>query len=101
MKLNRLKLFILISLFSYSPMSFSEGFTANWVDIQHLNNGKYRVIINYTNLEIGEYRQAYVDFIKKKEAIDVFQKLAQGATFYWGDSKTIFFPKEGEKLSPY
>ena len=92
---------ILLFLWIHCSPAFAEGFTANWVDIVQLNNGYYRVIIKYTNLEIGEYREAYVDFTSKKGAIDVFQKLAKGATFFWGDSKSIYFPKEAEKLRPY
>lgn len=101
MKKQLLKFIILLSsILSYAP-AFSSGFTANWVDIQRLNNGKIRVIIKYTNLGIGEYREAFVDFDSKKEAIEVFQKLAKGATFYWGDSKNIYFPKEADKANPY
>ena len=80
---------------------FADGFSANWVDIVRLNNGRYRVIIKYTNLKIGEYREAYVDFSSKKEAIEVFQKLALGADFYWGDRKNIHFHNEPDKPKPY
>lgn len=85
----------------YQGNVFAEGFTANWVDIVRLNNGQYRVLIKYSNVEVGEYREAFVDFTSKKDAIEIFQKLAKGATFFWGDSKKIYFPKETEKLRPY
>ncbi len=91
--------FLLPSLFSIK--SFADGFSANWVDIMILHNGKYRVIIKYTNLKIGEYREAYVDFESKKEAIEVFQKLALGADFYWGDRRTIHFHDNPIKPKPY
>lgn len=80
---------------------FPSSFTANWVDIMILHNGRFRVIIKYTNLRIGEYREAYVDFTSKKEAIEVFQKLALGAEFYWGDRKTIHFRDTADKPKPY
>ncbi|KAB8030685.1 hypothetical protein [Fluviispira multicolorata] len=92
--------FLFISII-ISPKIYAEGFSANWVDIMILHNGKYRVIIKYTNLKIGEYREAYVDFESKKEAIEVFQKLALGADFYWGDRKTIHFHKTPDKPNPY
>ncbi|WP_397601479.1 hypothetical protein [Silvanigrella sp.] len=92
---------LIINSIFIDNISQAEGFTANWVDIMILHNGKYRVIIKYTNLRIGEYREAYVDFESKKEAIAVFQKLALGADFYWGDRKTIHFHDKIEKPKPY
>lgn len=101
MKNKILKCLLWISIIIYIEPANSEGFTANWVDIKHLNNGRFRVIIKYTNIQVGEYREAYVDFTSKKQAIEVFQKIATGATFFWGDSKKIYFPKEAEKPRPY
>ncbi len=92
-------LFLILLLLIQVESAMAEGFTANWVDIQRLHNGKYRVIIKYSNVQVAEYREVYVDFIKKKEAIDVFQKIAKGATFFWGDSSKIYFSKE--KPRPY
>jgi hypothetical protein len=94
---------VILSIFlsTFSIQSFADGFSANWVDIMILHNGKYRVIIKYTNLKIGEYREAYVDFESKKEAIEVFQKLALGADFYWGDRHTIHFHDKPDKSKPY
>ncbi|WP_338636472.1 hypothetical protein [Spirobacillus cienkowskii] len=100
LKKNFLKFFItLLSLCCTN--AYAKGFSANWVDIMILHNGKYRVIIKYTNLRVGEYREAYVDFESKKEAIEVFQKLALGADFYWGDRKTIHFHPLPDKPIPY
>lgn len=101
MKKNILKCLLFVMFVYHINITYAGGFTANWVDIVRLNNGHYRVIIKYTNLNIVEYREAYVDFTSKKEAIDVFQKLAKGATFFWGDSKKIYFPTEPEKPKPY
>lgn len=101
MKNKILKSILILSLFFYIQSAFTEGFSANWVDITRLNNGKYRVIIRYTNIQVGEYRESAVDFTSKKEAIEVFQKLAKGATFFWGDSKKIYFSKEADKPKPY
>ncbi|KAB8039044.1 hypothetical protein GCL60_09320 [Silvanigrella paludirubra] len=103
MKLKSLFFIVILSInfIFINNISQADGFTANWVDIMILHNGKYRVIIKYTNLKIGEYREAYVDFDSKKEAIEVFQKLALGADFYWGDRKTIHFHDKVEKPKPY
>lgn len=100
--LKKMKIFIATYFFLFfSYPAYPGGFSANWVDIMILHNGKYRVIIKYTNLNIGEYREAYVDFVSKKEAIAVFQKLALGADFYWGNSNTIHFHDTPDKLNPY
>lgn len=103
MKLKSLFFIVILTInfIFINNISQADGFTANWVDIMILHNGKYRVIIKYTNLKIGEYREAYVDFDSKKEAIEVFQKLALGADFYWGDRKTIHFHDKVEKPKPY
>lgn len=93
-----IRFLVIFAIFNHS---IANSFSANWVDITHLYNGKYRVIIKYTNLKIGEYREAFIDFESKKEAIEIFQKLALGADFYWGDNKTILFNKDPQKLRPY
>jgi len=100
--LKKIFLTFLIPTLSFWCINASAtGFSANWVDIMILPNGKYRIIIKYTNLRVGEYREAYVDFESKKEAIEVFQKLALGADFYWGDRKTIHFHPLPDKPNPY
>ncbi len=100
--LSKIKFLMIVIILLMLPLkALPDGFSANWVDIMILHNGKYRVIIKYTNLRIGEYREAYVDFVSKKEAIEVFQKLALGADFYWGSHKTIHFHDSPDKLKPY
>ncbi|APJ02636.1 hypothetical protein [Silvanigrella aquatica] len=101
---NLKKILLLFCVFLgilFADNIYATGFSANWVDIMILHNGKYRVIIKYINLNIGEYREAYVDFESKKEAIQVFQKLALGADFYWGDRGTIHFHDKADKPNPY
>lgn len=94
--------FLFIALFSPPQQGICHGLNADMVDIVRLlKNGRYRIIIKYTNLQIGEYREAYLDFTSKKDAIDAFQKLVRGADFFLGDSASIHFHKEGEKISPY
>ena len=101
MKTKFVTIFFIFVILQISRSAFAEGFTANWVDIYRLKNGTYRVIVKYTNLSIGQYRESFADFKTKKEAVDVFEKLALGATFYLGSSQKIFFFKEPDKLTPY
>ena len=82
--------------------ALAHGFNADWVQITRLPTGKYRVIIKYTHVEAGEFREAHADFSKKEEAIEVYQKLAQGADFFLGNIKeSVHFHKPPEKNSPY
>jgi hypothetical protein len=56
--------------------------TANKVWMEFRPNGRYRVYVNYTVPEIKQYREAYVDFSKKKEAESFYFDLVRGADFY-------------------
>lgn len=83
-------------------IAHAHGFNANKVQITRLENGKYRVIINYTHVEVGEYRQAYADFDKKKDAMKAYQDIANGADFFLGDiGKSIHFHNPPEKNKPF
>ena len=80
----------------------AHGFNANHVDIVKTFGRKYRVIIKYTHVEVGEYREAHVDFDKKEDAIKVFQDLAKGADFFLGDVKnSIHFHNPPETNKPF
>jgi hypothetical protein len=81
---------------------FAHGFNANHVDIVKTFGRKYRVVIKYTHVEVGEYREAHVDFDNKDEAIKVFQDLVKGADFFLGDvKKSIHFHTPPESNTPY
>lgn len=89
-------------LFASPRLAQAHGFNANHVDIVKAENGKYRVIVKFTHVEVGEYREAQVDVENKDEAIKVFQDLAKGADFFMGDlKKTIHFHKDPQKTDPY
>jgi hypothetical protein len=80
----------------------AHGFNANYVDIVKTFGRKYRVIIKYTHVEAGEYREAHIDFEKKEDAVKAFQDLAKGADFFLGDiKKSIHFHTPPEGNSPY
>ena len=99
-----MKVFLYISIFSslLPSSALAHGFNANTVEILRLSNGQYRVVIHYTHVELGEYRQAHIDFDKKEEAIKTYQDLAQGADFFLGDvKKSIHFHTPPEKNKPF
>jgi hypothetical protein len=90
--------------FAFLPSITAEahGFNANHVDIVKTFGKKYRVIIKYTHVELGEYREAHIDFEKKDEAIKAFQDLVKGADFFLGDvKKSIHFHTPPETNTPY
>jgi hypothetical protein len=91
----------LLGLLVQALPAFAHGFTADVVDIKRLMNGKYRVYISYTHLQIGEYREAHIDFKDKKEAIEAFRKLVAGAEFFLGDAKGIHFHGQPESKDPF
>ena len=80
----------------------AHGFNANRVRINRMPTGLYRVNIAYTHVEVGEYREAHVDFNDKAAAIAAYQQLAQGADFFLGDlKKSIHFHTPPQKNAPY
>lgn len=87
---------------AWSQHAHAHGFNANFVDIVKTFGRKYRVIIKYTHVELGEYREAHIDFDSKEEAIKAFQDLANGADFFLGDvKKSIHFHTPPETPAPY
>lgn len=65
-------------------------------------SGKYRVIIQYTHIEVGEYRESFAEFETKEAAIAAYQQLVQGADFFLGDvTKSIHFHTPPQKNSPF
>lgn len=93
---------LVLAFTSLPNSSHAHGFNANHVDIVKTFGRKYRVIIKYTHVEVGEYREAHIDFDKKEEAIKAFQDLAKGADFFLGDVKnSIHFHTPPESNSPY
>ncbi|MFZ9521685.1 MAG: hypothetical protein ACO3A4_14530 [Silvanigrellaceae bacterium] len=93
---------VLCACFIPSRKVLAHGFNANHVDIVKTFGRKYRVIIKYTHVELGEYREAHIDFDKKDEAIKAFQDLVKGADFFLGDIKnSIHFHNPPEQNQPF
>ena len=74
---------ILICLICHSIIFAEQVFTANRIKIVTINQ-KYRVLINYTHLELQEYQEAFLDFNTLKEAQEAFEKLKKGECFRIG-----------------
>jgi hypothetical protein len=83
----------------YFMMAHAHGFTANYVNITfEPASKKYRVEVEYTHIEVGEYRKAFAEFSDKKEALLVLEKIAKGAHFFIGNlSNTIHFHESEQK----
>jgi len=79
----------------------AEGYTANKVAFEFLQNGQYRVTVNYTVPELKEFRESYVLFNRKKEAESFYWKLVRGADFYPDDPKLVRFIPPKTKPTPW
>ena len=77
------------------------GYTANKVWFEFRPDGRYRVYVNYTVPELKEFREAWVDFAKKKEAERFYFDLVRGADFYPPDPKARRFTNPAMKPDPW
>jgi hypothetical protein len=82
--------------------ALAHGFNANRVHIVRTLQGLYRVTIQYTHAEAGEYREAHIDFTSKEEALKAYEDLAKGADFFLGAQKgSIHFHTPPQNTKPY
>ena len=79
----------------------AEAYTANKVWFEFRPDGRYRVYVNYTVPELKEFREAWVDFTKKKEAERFYFDLIRGADFYPPDPKARRFVNPVMKPDPW
>lgn len=79
----------------------AHAYTANKVAFEFLQNGQYRVTVNYTVPELKEFRESYVLFNRKKEAESFYWKLVRGADFYPDDPKLVRFIPPKTKPTPW
>lgn len=93
---------LLILANSYECPLHAHGFNANSVKMVYLPNGFYRVVIKYTHIPIGEYREAHADFKKHSEASKFARDLINGADFFLGKITTsVHFHKDENKPNPF
>ena len=69
----------------------SSALTANQVAFEFRPNGRYRVILYFTIPALKEYREAYVEFEKRKDAEEYYFKILRGADFYLEDPEDVRF----------
>jgi len=77
------------------------AYTANKVWMEFRPNGRYRVYVNYTIPALKEYREAYVEFSKKKAAEKFYFNLVRGADFYFPDASSHRFENSSKKPEPW
>jgi hypothetical protein len=96
--LQRIRLFCL-GLLGCLVGSSSYAYTANKVEFEFMQNGRYRVTVSYTIPELKEFRESYVLFIKKKEAERFYWQLVRGADFYPDDPQLVrYLPPKSQAI---
>jgi hypothetical protein len=93
---------LLCSIF-VQESAFAHGFNADRVKILYVPADRvYRITIRYTHVEVGEYREAHIDFKKRLDALKVYWDLVNGADFFLGDAKdSVHFHEPVQKNKPY
>jgi hypothetical protein len=95
-----MQVIVLVLILSLCSVS-AEAYTANKVAFEFLQNGQYRVTVDYTVPELKEFRESYVIFNRKKEAQAFYWKLIRGADFYPDDPKLVRFIPPKTKPTPW
>jgi hypothetical protein len=75
--------------------------TANQVAFEFRPNGRYRVNVYYTIPAVKEFRQAYVEFTRRKDAEAYYFKILRGADFYLDDPSDVRFINEPLNPEPW
>lgn len=73
-------------------------YSANKVWFEFMEDGTYKVVVNYTVPEIKEFRESYVIFSNKRKAESFYWALVRGADFYPSQPYVLGFTKP--KLNP-
>lgn len=79
----------------------ARAYTANKVWFEFRPTGIYRVYVSYTVPELKEFREAYVEFTKKRDAERFYWDLVRGADFYPPDPKATKFINAPLKPDPW
>jgi len=77
------------------------AYSANKVWFEFRPGALYRVYVNYTVPELKEFREAYIEFHKKKEAERYYWDLLKGADFFPPDPQTRRFSKPQMTPDPW
>jgi hypothetical protein len=83
--------------------ALGHGFNADKVKILYVPaDNLYRITIRYTNIEVGEYREAIIHYRNRTEALKVYWDLVNGADFFLGNVKeSVHFHENVPKNNPY
>ena len=79
----------------------ASAYTANKVAFEFIQDGRYRVTVDYTVPELKEYRAAYVLFKQKKAAEKFYWSLIRGADFYPQDPSLVRFIQPKVAANPW
>lgn len=93
----------IICLLFISTLFTAKGFsyTANKVSFEFQDDGRYKVIVNYTVPEVQEFRESYVIFNKKRKAEAFYWALVRGADFYPSNPYVARFEKPKLRPDPW
>ena len=75
--------------------------SANKVWFEFRPDGRYRVYVNYTVPDLKEFREAYIDFTKRKEAEQFYWDLVRGGDFHAPEPTLNHFHKVPNQPEPW
>ena len=90
---------LVLSLFLCSQKL--SAYHANMMFFEFMQDGRYKVLVQYTIPELKEYRESYVIFNKKKEAERFYFALLRGADFYPREPQSVRYLKPKLKPTPW
>jgi len=79
----------------------AHALTANQVSFEFRPNGIYRVYLYYTVPALREFREATVEFTKRKDAEAFYFKVLRGADFYLENPDDVRFMNEPLAPEPW
>ena len=77
------------------------GYSANKVWFDFMDNGRYRVRVQYTVPALKEFREAYAVFQKRKEAEAFYWHLVKGGDFSVGAGAQLRFEPVKAEATPW
>jgi|GEM_PF-1188856 len=76
------KILALVLFVNLLTITQAKAFTANKVWFEARPNGIYRVHVNYTVPALREFREAYIEFAKRKDAEAFYWDAVRGADVF-------------------
>lgn len=88
-------------LFSFLKADLGFSYRANKVHFHSLQNGIYRVTIEYTVPELLQFREAYVEFRSLSKAKNFYWDAVRGVDFYWLDPENRTYIQNPKQTDPW